>query len=63
VDLISSSRIERTVDRDYTVSFHNLILQIEPAERRGTMAGCRAIGFSKSTGRTCSINLSNHRVC
>src|ERR1022692_503100 len=43
LDLIFSQRFERTVDRDNTVSFHNLILQIEPTLWRGTMAGCKMI--------------------
>ncbi|MGA7317366.1 MAG: hypothetical protein WBX22_25735 [Silvibacterium sp.] len=38
-----SQRFERTVDRDNAVSFHNLVMQIEPAEWRGTMAGCKGI--------------------
>ena len=43
LDLIFSRQFERTVDRDNTVAFHNLILQIEPAEWRGAMAGCKVI--------------------
>jgi hypothetical protein len=31
LDLIFSQRFERTVDRDNTVSFHNLVMQLEPA--------------------------------
>ena len=43
LDLIFSQRFERTVDRDNTVSFDNLVLQLEPVEWRGTMAGCKVI--------------------
>ena len=41
LDLIFSILSERTVDRDNTVSFQNLVLQIEPVGWRGTMAGCK----------------------
>jgi len=37
---IFSLQFERTVNRDNTVSFQNLTLQIEPVRWRGTLAGC-----------------------
>lgn len=40
LDLILSLQCERTVNRDNTVSFQNLALQIEPVRWRGTLAGC-----------------------
>ena len=40
LDLIFSLQYERTVNRDNTVSFQNLTLQIERVEWRATLAGC-----------------------
>ena len=40
LDLIFSLQFERTVARDNTVSFQNLILQIDKMSWRGTLAGC-----------------------
>jgi hypothetical protein len=40
LDLIFSLQLARTVNRDNTVSFQNLTLQIEKASWRGTLAGC-----------------------
>ena len=40
LDLIFSVQSQRTVNRDNTVSFHNLALQIEPVSWRATLAGC-----------------------
>ena len=40
LDLILSLQYERTVNRDNTVSFQNLVLQIERVAWRATLAGC-----------------------
>ncbi|HET9183700.1 MAG TPA: ISNCY family transposase [Candidatus Angelobacter sp.] len=40
LDLIFALQFERTVNRDNTVSFQNLRLQIEPVGWRATLAGC-----------------------
>jgi hypothetical protein len=40
LERIFSLKFERTVNRDNTVSFQNLTLQIEPVRRRGTLADC-----------------------
>ncbi len=40
LDLIFALQFERTVNRDNTVSFQNLNLQIERVPWRGTLAGC-----------------------
>ena len=40
LDLIFALQFERTVNRDNTVSFQNLQLQIERVQWRGTLAGC-----------------------
>ena len=39
---IFSLQFERTVNRDNTISFQNLTLQIAPVRWRGTLAGCTA---------------------
>ena len=61
LDLIFSQRFERTVDRDNTVSFHNLILQIEPADWRGTMAGCKMI-VNQHLDATITLTIGTRRV-
>ena len=43
LDLIFSLQFERSVGRDNTVSFQNLILQIDKTSWRGTLAGCTVI--------------------
>jgi len=40
LERIFSLPFERTVNRDNTVSFQNLTLQIEPVRWRATLAGC-----------------------
>ena len=40
LDLIFALQFERTVNRDNTVSFQNLSLQIEPVGWRTSLAGC-----------------------
>jgi len=40
LDLIFSLQFERAVNRDNTVSFQHLSLQIEPVRWRATLAGC-----------------------
>ena len=43
LDLIWALQFERTVNRDNTVSFQNLSLQIEAVRWRATLAGCTVI--------------------
>jgi hypothetical protein len=40
LDLIFSLQYERTVNRDNTVSFQNLVLQIQRMPWRAMLAGC-----------------------
>jgi hypothetical protein len=40
LERIFSLQFERTVNRDNTVSFQNLVLQIQPVRWRATLAGC-----------------------
>ena len=55
LERIFSLQFERTVNRDNTVSFQNLTLQIEPVRWRGTLAGCTVIAHQHLDG---SLSLS-----
>jgi hypothetical protein len=48
-------------DRDNTISFHNLILQIEPTVWRGTMAGCKVI-VNQHLDATITLTIGTHRI-
>ena len=52
-------QFERTVNRDNTVSFQNLTLQIEPVRWPGTLAGCTVIVHSHLDG-TLSFSYGPH---
>jgi len=59
LERIFSLQFERTVNRDNTVSFQNLILQIEPVRWRGTLAGCAVIAHQHLDG-TLSLSYGPH---
>jgi transposase len=61
LDLIFTQRFERTVDRDNTVSFQNLVMQIEPVRWRGTMAGCKVI-IHQYPDQTLTLTIAGHRI-
>jgi hypothetical protein len=61
LDLIFSLQFERMVNRDNTVSFQNLTLQIEPVGWRSTLAGCNAVVHQHLDG-TLSLTHGPHRV-
>jgi transposase len=61
LDLVFSLQFERAVNRDNTVSFQNLILQIERTRWRGTLTGCTAIVHQHLDG-TLSITYGPHRL-
>ncbi len=61
LDLIFSLQFERTVNRDNTVSFQNLALQIERVNWRGTLAGCSVTVHQHLDG-TLSITYGPHRL-
>lgn len=61
LEMIFTQRYERTVDRDNTVRFHNLIMQIERAEWRPTMAGCKVI-IHQHLDQTLTLTIAGHRV-
>ena len=52
LDLIFSLQFERMVNRDNTVSFQNLTLQIEPVRWRGTLAGCNVVVHQLDMSKT-----------
>src|ERR1019366_9364340 len=51
-------QFERTVNRDNTVSFQNLTLQIEPVRWRGTLAECTVTAHQHLDG-TLAVNQLN----
>jgi hypothetical protein len=58
---VLSLQFERTVNRDNTVSFQNLSLQIQPVRWRGTLAGCTVTVHQHLDG-TFSLRYGPHRV-
>jgi hypothetical protein len=61
LDLIFSLQFERTVNRDNTVSFQNLSLQLERVGWRATLAGCRVVVHQHLDG-TLSLTHGPHRL-
>src|SRR5664280_871266 len=61
LDLIFSLQFERTVNRDNTVSFQNLQLQVERMQWRGTLAGCNVKVHQHLDG-TISLTHGPHRL-
>ena len=61
LERIFSLQFERTVNRDNTVSFQNLTLQIEPVRWRGTLAGCAVIVHQHLDG-TLSLSYGPHSL-
>jgi transposase len=61
LSLTFSLQFERTVNRDNTVSFQNLTLQIERVNWRGTLAGCTVL-VHQHLDRTLSITHGPHRL-
>jgi transposase len=61
LDLIFALQFERTVNRDNTVSFQNLALQIERVRWRGTLAGC-TVTLHQHLDGTLSITHGPHRL-
>ncbi len=61
LDLIFALQFERTVNRDNTVSFQNLQLQIERVQWRGTLAGCNVMVHQHLDG-TISLTHGPHRL-
>jgi transposase len=61
LDVVFSQQFERTVDKDNTVDFHDLVLQIEPVGWRGTMAGCKVV-IHQHPDTTLTLTVGPRRV-
>jgi transposase len=61
LDLIFSLQYERTVHRDNTVSFQNLVLQIQRVTWRATLSGCSVTVHQHLDG-TLSLTHGPHRL-
>ena len=61
LEMVFTQRFERTVDRDNTVHFNNLVMQIERAEWRPTLAGCKVI-IHQHLDTTLTLMVAGHRV-
>jgi transposase len=61
LERIFSQHFERTVNRDNTVSFQNLTLQIEAVRWRGTLAGC-AVTVHQHLDGTLSLSYGPHSL-
>ncbi|MGO9493171.1 MAG: ISNCY family transposase [Terracidiphilus sp.] len=61
LELVFTQRIERTVDGDNTVSFNNLVMQLERAEWRPTLTGCKVI-IHQHLDTTLTLVIAGHRV-
>lgn len=61
LELVFSLQHERVVNRDNTVSFANLCLQIEPTKWRATLSGCRVTVYEHLNGML-SVGYGPHVV-
>ncbi len=61
LDLVFALQYERTVNRDNTVSFQNLSLQIERVKWRATLAGCNVTVHQHLDG-TLTLTYGPHRL-
>ena len=59
--MVFTQRYERTVDRDNTVRFNNLVMQLERAHWRDTLAGCKAI-IHQHLDLTLTLMIAGHRI-
>ena len=61
LDRVFSQQFERTVDRDNTVEFNGVVLQIEPVGWRATMAGCKVV-VHQHLDTTLTLTVRTRRV-
>jgi transposase len=61
LEMVFTQRFERKVDRANTVRFDNLVMQIERAEWRPTLAGCKVI-IHQHLDQTLTLMIAGHRV-
>ena len=59
--MVFKQRFERTVDRDSTARFHNLIMQRERPHWRHTLAGCNAI-IHQHLDMTLTLMIAGDRI-
>ena len=59
--MIFTQRYERTVDQDNTVRFHNLVMQLERAHWRHTLAGCKTI-IHQHLDMTLTLMVAGRRI-
>ena len=59
LERVFSLQFERTVNRDNTISFQNLTLQIQPVKWRATLAGCTVTAHQHLDG-TLSLSYGPH---
>jgi hypothetical protein len=61
LEMVFTQRFKRTVDRDNTVRFDNLVMQLERAHWRHTLAGCKVI-IHQHLDTTLTLMIAGHRV-
>jgi hypothetical protein len=61
LEMVFTQRFERTVDRDNTVRFNTLVMQLEPAHWRHTLSGCKAI-IHQHLDNTLTLMIAGHRI-
>jgi transposase len=61
LDLVFSLQFERTINRDNTVSFENMSLQLEAVGWRGTLAGCKVTVHRHLEGGL-TVTLGSYRL-
>ena len=61
LEMVFTQRFERTVDQGNTEHFNNLVMQIERAEWRPTLAGCKVI-IHQHLDTTLTLMIAGHRV-
>ena len=61
LEIIFTQRYEGTLDRDNTVCFRNLVMQLERADWRPTLAGCKVI-IHEHMDITLTLMIVGHRV-
>jgi hypothetical protein len=61
LEMVFTQRFERTVYPDNTVRFDNLVMQLERAHWRNTLAGCKAI-IHQHLDQTLTLTIAGHRV-
>ena len=61
LEMIFTQRFERIVYPDNTVRFENLVMQLERAHWRNTLAGCKAI-IHQHLDNTLTLMIAGHRI-